>query len=97
MRVSLCLWDSDETQVEEDYGERREWMDLQPILHDITGGGPQTQPKTFEVKPQWLLRRAAYLRANAIQQRNAADRGGRRERRRGLFRLPRRLRRASHG
>ncbi len=68
-------------------------MDLQPILNDVTAGGPQMQPKTFEVKPQWLLRRAAYLRANAIQQRLTADRGSRRERRRGLFRLPRRLRR----
>jgi hypothetical protein len=64
-------------------------MDVQPIINDIAGGTPQPQPKSFEVKPLWLLRRAAYLRANAIHQQGAADRGSRRARRRGLFRLRR--------
>jgi hypothetical protein len=64
-------------------------MDVQPIINDITGGTPQPQPKSFEVKPQWLLRRAAYLRANAIHQQGTVGRVGRRARRRGLFRLRR--------
>lgn len=64
-------------------------MDVQPILEDIVAGMPQPLPKSFDVKPRWLLRRAAYLRTNAIHQQGEVGRGRRRTRRRGLFRLRR--------
>jgi hypothetical protein len=72
-------------------------MDFQTVVDDLMGTRPATQSPGVEVKPQWLARRAAYLRLNAIHSgavrcplcRQTVGQGTRRRRLRGLLRLRR--------
>ncbi len=72
-------------------------MDFEIVVNELTGTKTAPQSPGADVKPQWLARRAAYLRLNAIHSgavrcpmcRQTVGEGTRRRRLRGLLRLRR--------